>query len=563
MDPNRQEVDGTLPLIATLDLPHPSGALLSSFVTDALHPLVAARYVSDRLSAGEARSLVSDWIYIVESVTANGRPPSPPDADTQKAIMRRDGNKCCITGKAGSIWDPLLVMPILPIPSGWIADKSRVFGMLGAFFSPPYRDWWLSYASDPEKLHHYRSHWLVQKSAARAFAQGFVQLDRRQPSMIEYKVKSVLIGPGEPVKVQGAYALLGDHSRSDIASVDARFIGTQARLATSIQYVELARNIAPRIFLRHPSGPPATGANNPPTRRSTSQAPLPLIIRHLGSLISFPIRAFVLSWRILPKRVRMATYDGLAKLGELIYGNDGIRHVQRLPFGLYLKSRGNADMLRNEFNALRRVHQETSIPAPEPLDVIAQDENSYLLMTRVPGMPLWRCQELFSDTDCDEMVTQLKDYVAQLRDMPKTVNPEMAICNTLGEACRDHRIRSSDPIGPFVDEAAFSQCVRFSDEPSRRGHKIVFTHADLNPRNILVDKVALPNGSSGWRVTGIVDWETAGYYPEYWDYTKALFEGFRWRPRYLKMVHKVFAEFGDYSRELDVETRAWESGDAV
>ncbi len=59
--------------------------------------------------------------------------------------------------------------------------------MLGAFFGPPYRDWWLSYASNPEQVPQYRSHWLVRKSATRAFAGGFVQLIRRQPSMIEVR----------------------------------------------------------------------------------------------------------------------------------------------------------------------------------------------------------------------------------------------------------------------------------------------------------------------------------------------------------------------------------------
>ena len=60
MDPNREEVNKTLSLIENLDL-------LSSFISEALHPVLAARYVNDRLSAGEARSLVSDWIYVVES----------------------------------------------------------------------------------------------------------------------------------------------------------------------------------------------------------------------------------------------------------------------------------------------------------------------------------------------------------------------------------------------------------------------------------------------------------------------------------------------------------------
>lgn len=67
MDPDREEVQQTLSLIEDLDLPHPTGPLLSLFVTEALHPNLAARYVNHRLSTGKARSLVADWIYIIES----------------------------------------------------------------------------------------------------------------------------------------------------------------------------------------------------------------------------------------------------------------------------------------------------------------------------------------------------------------------------------------------------------------------------------------------------------------------------------------------------------------
>ena len=50
------------------------------------------------------------------------------------------------------------------------------------------------------------------------------------------------------------------------------------------------------------------------------------------------------------------------------------------------------------------------------------------------------------------------------------------------------------------------------------------------------------------------------YFPEYWDYTTALLIGFRWKPKYIKMVHKVFEETGDYPWELDVKKRSWEAG---
>lgn len=41
------------------------------------------------------------------------------------------------------------------------------------------------------------------------------------------------------------------------------------------------------------------------------------------------------------------------------------------------------------------------------------------------------------------------------------------------------------------------------------GGKTLLTHGDLLPRNILVE---------GSKITGILDWETAGYYPEFWGY---------------------------------------------
>jgi len=60
------------------------------------------------------------------SVTKDGCPPPRPDAATQAAISKRDGLKCCITGKFGYFWDPLVVVPVLPIPNGWIKSKLEV-----------------------------------------------------------------------------------------------------------------------------------------------------------------------------------------------------------------------------------------------------------------------------------------------------------------------------------------------------------------------------------------------------------------------------------------------------
>ncbi|KAL9023071.1 MAG: hypothetical protein Q9196_007400 [Gyalolechia fulgens] len=47
-----------------------------------------------------------------------------------------------------------------------------------------------------------------------------------------------------------------------------------------------------------------------------------------------------------------------------------------------------------------------------------------------------------------------------------------------------------------------------------RSHVPLFTHGDVAPRNTMVDE-------SG-RITGIVDWELAGWYPDYWEYANIM-----------------------------------------
>lgn len=47
-----------------------------------------------------------------------------------------------------------------------------------------------------------------------------------------------------------------------------------------------------------------------------------------------------------------------------------------------------------------------------------------------------------------------------------------------------------------------------------RHHNIVFTHGDLRPRNIM---------AKDGNITGIIDWELSGWYPEYWEFAKALY----------------------------------------
>ena len=50
-------------------------------------------------------------------------------------------------------------------------------------------------------------------------------------------------------------------------------------------------------------------------------------------------------------------------------------------------------------------------------------------------------------------------------------------------------------------------------------HRIVFSHGDLRPANIIV---------KDGHITGIIDWELGGWYPEYWEFVKAYYV-WRWQ----------------------------------
>lgn len=83
--------------------------------------------------------------------------------------------------------------------------------------------------------------------------------------------------------------------------------------------------------------------------------------------------------------------------------------------------------------------------------------------------------------------------------------------------------------GPFDSEEAFNNAVidaYQSKAPKRQiknflsgmlcqnKHQIVFTHGDLRLQNIMAN-----DGS----VNGILDWEFSRWYPEYWEFSKALY----------------------------------------
>ncbi|KAJ5577926.1 uncharacterized protein N7459_006890 [Penicillium hispanicum] len=95
-----------------------------------------------------------------------------------------------------------------------------------------------------------------------------------------------------------------------------------------------------------------------------------------------------------------------------------------------------------------------------------------------------------------------------------------------GEGCKDirrHLRQSEKPIrslsefedflfsSPHPGGEVFVELLRQLYPPQSEEVKIVFTHGDLRPDNIAVDM----DDHNQWVVTGLLDWEYSGFYPEY------------------------------------------------
>ncbi|KAF2762285.1 kinase-like protein [Pseudovirgaria hyperparasitica] len=185
-----------------------------------------------------------------------------------------------------------------------------------------------------------------------------------------------------------------------------------------------------------------------------------------------------------------------------------------------------------EANTQRFIAKHTSIPVPAVHHAFAHGGKTYILMERIHGDTLGSKWTSLSEASRSAILLQLKCMLEELRGL---VPPSEGIANVDGGPLHDCRLPFKPSWGPFdtvsdfhltlrndvtsaaLDHEACSldpvciadvkRIIAFHDSVV---HRPVFTHGDLNPRNILV---------RDGKIVAIIDWETAAWMPYYWEYT--------------------------------------------
>lgn len=186
-----------------------------------------------------------------------------------------------------------------------------------------------------------------------------------------------------------------------------------------------------------------------------------------------------------------------------------------------------------EAQTMQFISQNTSIPVPKVYTAFENKGRTFILMERIGGEPLSYGWVNRSDTSKAKILGQLKAMTDQLRNIPPP-DGFMGVADVTGEgAVFDLRLPRKSHWGPFPTIDAFHRELWCGQEIKDFGEqqlanlpglgelaafhrqdwpKPVFTHGDLSSLNVMV---------RGDDVVAILDWETAGWMPPYWEYTSA------------------------------------------
>ncbi|KAL0960515.1 hypothetical protein HGRIS_005552 [Hohenbuehelia grisea] len=202
-----------------------------------------------------------------------------------------------------------------------------------------------------------------------------------------------------------------------------------------------------------------------------------------------------------------------------------------------------------EAQTMAFVRANTSIPVPRPHKTVVDTEGTaYIIMDYVDA-PELSFKSLTKDQQVS-LMKQLAGYLDELRSIPPPLKTRLGALDS--GPLQDPRMGTFGPFETCLDFAknygyTFLKKVK---KPSIEGclarfmareHKIVFSHGDLAPHNIL---------AKDGNIVAILDWECAGWCPDYWEAVRGLRSNVCF-PEFSVALRELFG--GRYDDEIELE----------
>ncbi|MCJ1255151.1 hypothetical protein MMC24_002967 [Lignoscripta atroalba] len=162
-----------------------------------------------------------------------------------------------------------------------------------------------------------------------------------------------------------------------------------------------------------------------------------------------------------------------------------------------------------EKDTLELVRANTSIPVPRVYDYYRSEEFEHLVMEKMSGVTLEKAWPTLEVHEKEDIADQVVEFLIELRKLSSPYI-EAALLNRkpLQSGLVNVADFNRERFKQFSNNKHISAYVQTRVD-GLHPQPNVFTHADLDRSNILVvDK----------KVSGIIDWESAGYFPAYWEW---------------------------------------------
>ncbi|KAI9801326.1 MAG: hypothetical protein M1825_003304 [Sarcosagium campestre] len=277
------------------------------------------------------------------------------------------------------------------------------------------------------------------------------------------------------------------------------------------------------------------------------------------------------------------TADEVQQSNDVIYELGGRKIVGIGPYAV--KFGPQVDLAEGQ-NMLF-VARATSVPVPRIYALFREPPcdsgQSYIVMERVIGETLDSCWLSFNWQQKEDICMKLRSTLQELRSLPSpgsycslgqqplldylfwNDNESEKINGPFGteEELNNAMIRkyvilnNNNDGGPSYKAEFYRECL-----PSVfRDHPAVFTHGDFQRKNIVLRSTAGKEKGGGRGESGnecefdfvLLDWEFAGCYPSYWEYSRAMYACGRWDDDWCLWLNKIFAP------DLYINEWAWMS----